>query len=126
MRLPGRKTTVYAVPDALARPRLGITPTHAQVGERAPDVRRDARALSGIARIPGYLNMQLLTSIMLDSPPHLRMDVEFPPIALLMAAYNEEQAIAETLDFALRSDYPGSFEVVVVDDGSQDRTREIV
>jgi biofilm PGA synthesis N-glycosyltransferase PgaC len=225
MRLPGRKTTVYAVPDALDRPRLGITPPHTQAGEGAPDVRGDARALSelapalgdpeaalayeeealrekalvetarelvdaeiapaeaqvaerehrrfyiplrvrvlltflaglswlvfstwlsrhwiaklgsdisvplaivvvsGIALIPGYLNIQLLTSIMLDSPPDLRMDVEFPPIALLVAAYNEEQAIAETLDFALRSDYPGSFEVVVVDDGSQDRTREIV
>jgi biofilm PGA synthesis N-glycosyltransferase PgaC len=82
--------------------------------------------VSGIALIPGYLNIQLLTSIMLDSPPRLRMDVEFPPIALLIAAYNEEAGIAETLDYALRSDYPGSFEIVVADDGSGDRTREIV
>lgn len=82
--------------------------------------------VAGVALIPGYLNIQLLTSILLDSPPRLRMDVEFPPVALLIAAYNEEGSIAETLDYALRSDYPGSFEVVVADDGSTDRTREIV
>jgi len=82
--------------------------------------------VSGIALIPGYLNIQLLTSIVLDRPPRLRMDVEFPPMALLIAAYNEEESIAETLDYALRSDYPGSFEVVVADDGSSDATREIV
>src|SRR5438105_5022110 len=82
--------------------------------------------VSGIALIPGYLNVQLLTSILLDTPPHLRMDVEFPRVALLIAAYNEQESIAETLDYALRSDYPGSFEVVVSDDGSSDATREIV
>ena len=82
--------------------------------------------ISGIALIPGYLNIQLMTSIVLDTPPRLRMDVEFPPVALLIAAYNEDASIAETLDYALRSDYPGGFEVVVADDGSRDRTREIV
>jgi poly-beta-1,6-N-acetyl-D-glucosamine synthase len=83
--------------------------------------------ITGIALIPGYLNIQLLTSILVDRPRPLKLDgVEFPDIALLIAAYNEEQSIAETLDYALASDYPGSFEVVVADDGSSDRTREIV
>jgi biofilm PGA synthesis N-glycosyltransferase PgaC len=82
--------------------------------------------ITGIALIPGYLNIQLLTSILLDSPPRLRFDVEFPHVTLLMAAYNEEASIAETLDYALRSDYPGGFGIVVADDGSTDRTREVV
>jgi biofilm PGA synthesis N-glycosyltransferase PgaC len=80
----------------------------------------------GIALIPGYLNIQLLTSIMLDRPPLLRFDVEFPEITLLIAAYNEEGSIAETLDYALNSDYPGQLQIAVVDDGSTDRTRELV
>jgi biofilm PGA synthesis N-glycosyltransferase PgaC len=80
----------------------------------------------GIALIPGYLNIQLLASILLDSPPALRFDLEFPSVTLLIAAFNEEATIAETLDYALRSDYPGGFEVVVADDGSSDRTREII
>ena len=83
--------------------------------------------ITGIALIPGYLNIQLLTSILVDRPRPLKLDgVEFPDIALLIAAYNEEESIAETLDYALASDYPGSFEIVVADDGSSDRTREIV
>lgn len=82
--------------------------------------------VTGIAVIPGYLNIQLLSSILLDRPPNLRLDVEYPPVALLIAAYNEEDSITDTLDFALRSDYPGPFEIIVADDGSSDRTREIV
>jgi poly-beta-1,6-N-acetyl-D-glucosamine synthase len=80
----------------------------------------------GIALIPGYLNIQLLSSILLDRPPRLRLHLEFPDVMLLVAAYNEEGSIAETLDYALRADYPGSFAITVADDGSTDRTREIV
>jgi biofilm PGA synthesis N-glycosyltransferase PgaC len=82
--------------------------------------------ITGVAIIPGYLNIQLLSSIVLDRAPPLRFDVEFPPVTLLLAAYNEQAAIAETLDYALRTDYPGDFCIVVADDGSTDRTREIV
>jgi biofilm PGA synthesis N-glycosyltransferase PgaC len=80
----------------------------------------------GIALIPGYLNIQLLSSILLDRPRLLRFDVKFPEVTLLIAAFNEQSSITETLDYALRADYPGPFDVVVVDDGSTDRTREIV
>jgi biofilm PGA synthesis N-glycosyltransferase PgaC len=80
----------------------------------------------GIALIPGYLNIQLLSSIMLDRPPLLRFDIEFPEVTLLIAAFNEQKSIAETLDYALQADYPGPFEIVVADDGSTDGTREIV
>jgi biofilm PGA synthesis N-glycosyltransferase PgaC len=82
--------------------------------------------ITGIALIPGYLNIQLLTSVLVDRPPPLRFDVTFPRVTLLVAAFNEQDAIAETLDYALRSEYPGGFELVVADDGSSDRTREIV
>lgn len=82
--------------------------------------------ITGIALLPGYLNIQLLASILVDNPPPLRLDVAFPRIALLVAAYNEEQSIAETLDYALRADYVGELELVVADDGSSDRTHEIV
>jgi biofilm PGA synthesis N-glycosyltransferase PgaC len=82
--------------------------------------------ITGLALIPGYLNIQLLSSILLDRPRPLRFDVAFPDVALLIAAYNEQDSIAETLDYALAADYPGRFEIVVADDGSTDRTREIV
>src|SRR5437899_10800854 len=44
------------------------------------------------------------------------------PISVVMAAYNEERVIAETLRTLLATDYKGEIEVVVVDDGWRDQT----
>jgi cellulose synthase/poly-beta-1,6-N-acetylglucosamine synthase-like glycosyltransferase len=44
------------------------------------------------------------------------------PISIVIAAYNEEKVIAETLRTLLATDYKGEIEVVVVDDGSRDYT----
>jgi cellulose synthase/poly-beta-1,6-N-acetylglucosamine synthase-like glycosyltransferase/peptidoglycan/xylan/chitin deacetylase (PgdA/CDA1 family)/spore germination protein YaaH len=44
------------------------------------------------------------------------------PISVIIAAYNEEKVIAETLRAVLSADYAGEIEVIVVDDGSQDQT----
>src|SRR5216110_1672850 len=44
------------------------------------------------------------------------------PISVVIAAYNEDKVIAETLRTLLATDYKGEIEVVVVDDGSRDQT----
>src|SRR6266446_3814520 len=44
------------------------------------------------------------------------------PVSVVMAAYNEEKVIAETLRTLLATDYKGKIEVVVMDDGSRDAT----
>ncbi len=53
---------------------------------------------------------------------HPRRDPDFvPSVSVLIAAFNEADHIAETLEGCLAIDYP-DFEVVVVDDGSTDET----
>jgi biofilm PGA synthesis N-glycosyltransferase PgaC len=47
-------------------------------------------------------------------------------VSVLIAAYDEEISIAETLRSIAAQDYPAAFEVFVIDDGSRDRTAEIV
>jgi poly-beta-1,6-N-acetyl-D-glucosamine synthase len=47
-----------------------------------------------------------------------------PPISILVPAFNEEAVIGRCLESLLALDYP-SYEVIVVDDGSTDRTAEI-
>jgi peptidoglycan-N-acetylglucosamine deacetylase len=48
------------------------------------------------------------------------------PISVVIAAYNEEKVIAQTLRTLLATDYQAPIEVVVVDDGSRDQTaREV-
>jgi peptidoglycan-N-acetylglucosamine deacetylase len=44
------------------------------------------------------------------------------PASIVMAAYNEEKVIADTLRSLLDTDYVGEIEVIVVDDGSHDET----
>ncbi len=46
-----------------------------------------------------------------------------PPVAVLVPAYNEEKVIVRTIRSALTSDYP-NLRVIVIDDGSSDRTLE--
>ncbi len=53
------------------------------------------------------------------------MAPERPLVSVIMAAYNAEEYIGAALESALAQDWE-HFEVVVVDDGSQDRTGEIV
>jgi hypothetical protein len=48
----------------------------------------------GIALAPGYLNMQLVTSLLMDRPAPVRLDLDFPALTLLVAAFNEQSKIA--------------------------------
>jgi cellulose synthase/poly-beta-1,6-N-acetylglucosamine synthase-like glycosyltransferase len=48
----------------------------------------------------------------------------FPPISIIVPAFNEEKCIAGTLETLLEAYYPDK-EIIVVDDGSTDRTYEI-
>jgi poly-beta-1,6-N-acetyl-D-glucosamine synthase len=84
-----------------------------------------AALIAGIAIIPGYLNAHLVSSLLFDSPPPLRFDLDYPAITLLIACFNEEDCIQETLDYACTQDYPGELRVLVADDGSDDRTVEL-
>jgi peptidoglycan-N-acetylglucosamine deacetylase len=47
-----------------------------------------------------------------------------PKVAVLIPAYNEEKVIERTVRAALNSNYPNLF-VIVIDDGSRDRTLEV-
>jgi cellulose synthase/poly-beta-1,6-N-acetylglucosamine synthase-like glycosyltransferase len=47
-----------------------------------------------------------------------------PKVAVLIPAYNEEKVIERTIRAALNSNYP-SLRVIVIDDGSKDRTLEV-
>ncbi len=79
-----------------------------------------------IALIPGYLNMFLLTSLLLDKPPKFNQKDDLPPVSLLIAAYNEEKCIAQTLSSIKQQNYTAPLEIIIVDDGSTDKTRDII
>jgi biofilm PGA synthesis N-glycosyltransferase PgaC len=79
----------------------------------------------GIAIVPGYLNANLIASLLIDRPPPLRLDLSFPGVTVVVACFNEAETIAETLDYVCKQDYPGELKVMVADDGSGDATTAV-
>lgn len=49
----------------------------------------------------------------------------WPPVTAIVPARNEADVIAETLTTLAAQDYPGTFEIIVVDDASSDETASI-
>ncbi|HUI29193.1 MAG TPA: glycosyltransferase [Candidatus Acidoferrales bacterium] len=59
----------------------------------------------------------------IDGMTHL----QFPKVCILIPAHNEERVIAKTVEAMMKFDYPyEKLEILVVNDGSSDRTGEIV
>jgi biofilm PGA synthesis N-glycosyltransferase PgaC len=81
--------------------------------------------ITGIALIPGYLNVQLVTTILLDHPAPIEFDFTYPALTLLVAVYNEEVDVAQTIAYALDQEYPAPLNIIVIDDGSTDETVHI-
>ncbi|WP_338468399.1 glycosyltransferase [Novosphingobium sp. ZN18A2] len=82
-------------------------------------------AITFIAYVPGFMNAFLLSTLLLDRrPPRVALRT-CPGATILVAAYNEEAAIRDTLISLSRQDYAGPVEILVLNDGSTDRTVEI-
>jgi biofilm PGA synthesis N-glycosyltransferase PgaC len=82
--------------------------------------------VAGIAILPGMMNAFLVAALLLDRRPPRKTLVEYPGISIMVAAYNEESSIADTLHSIAQQHYPGEFEVLVIDDGSKDATAAVV
>lgn len=80
----------------------------------------------GIAILPGFMNAFMASSLAFDKrPPRKEFDT-YPPVTILVAAYNEQAAIAETIQSIKNQNYPGDLTLLIVNDGSTDNTASIV
>ncbi len=80
--------------------------------------------ISGIAYIPGYLNAFLVASLILDRQPSFKNECPDKIITVLIAARNEADRIRETISYIAKQDYAGKIKVMIIDNGSTDRTAE--
>jgi biofilm PGA synthesis N-glycosyltransferase PgaC len=78
----------------------------------------------GIAILPGFMNAFLVIGLLLDRRPPRAAITRYPGVTVLVAAYNEEESILATLASLDQQDYPAPLEVLVINDGSTDRTLE--
>lgn len=83
--------------------------------------------LMGVAVVPGWATMFILLSLLSDRRPKHYLEADLAhPITILIAAYNEENTIAATLNSIISQAYVGPARIIVIDDGSQDATAGVV
>jgi biofilm PGA synthesis N-glycosyltransferase PgaC len=81
--------------------------------------------LFGIAILPGGMNAFLMSSLLMDRRPPFRGAVgQLPGLSILVAAYNEEACIAQTIESIAKQEYAGPLQVIVINDGSTDTTAD--
>jgi biofilm PGA synthesis N-glycosyltransferase PgaC len=69
-------------------------------------------AITFIAFVPGFMNAFMVASLLLDRRPERVAQAFYPGVTVLIAAYQEEDAIADTLESIANEDYPGPLEVL--------------
>jgi biofilm PGA synthesis N-glycosyltransferase PgaC len=82
--------------------------------------------IGGLALVPSAMNVFIVASLLLDRRPPRRALARYPALSVLMYVRDQAQSIAETIESIRRQEYPGPFEVILIDDASTDRTAQIV
>ena len=77
-----------------------------------------------VALLPGVVVAFLSASLLLDRQPPLRVRNPTTGVTIIIAARDEEAGIADTIRYAVRTDYDGPVHVVLADNGSTDGTVE--
>jgi biofilm PGA synthesis N-glycosyltransferase PgaC len=76
----------------------------------------------GMALLPGAMNMFVAVGLLLDKRPPRRALARYPALSVLVYVRNQEQSIVETIESIRRQEYPGPFEMILIDDASSDRS----
>lgn len=82
--------------------------------------------IGGVAFVPGFAMSFVYSTLLLDKRFKNIELKNLPPITILIAAYNEENNIVDTLESIKKQEYDGVVEVIVCNDGSTDKTSELV
>ena len=74
----------------------------------------------------GFLNRGGIEVIDKARKPKPVADADLPRVAIFVPSYNEEATVAQTITSLLSLSYPkAKLEIIVIDDGSKDRTYEV-
>jgi len=78
----------------------------------------------GISYIPGYMNAFMISSLLLDRQPPPKVLHPTEEVTVLIACFNEEKGVGDTIRYIANQDYNGHVNIIVIDNNSTDRTAE--
>ena len=78
-----------------------------------------------LAFLPGFVVALLFASLVMDRQPPFKVASPTTGVTVLIAARNEEAAIGDTVHSLANQDYAGRCAVILVDNGSTDRTVDV-
>lgn len=78
--------------------------------------------IGGISYVPGFINVFLVCSLLLDKQPRFKDNNPNEEVTILVAAYNEETGIFNTLEYIKNQDYRGKINTIVINNNSNDNT----
>ncbi|WP_419726407.1 glycosyltransferase [Terrisporobacter petrolearius] len=78
--------------------------------------------IAGIAYVPGFMNAFLVSSLILDKQPKFKVTYPEDEVTILVAAYNEEAGIFNTLKYIKEQEYKGKIHTIVINNNSNDNT----
>lgn len=66
----------------------------------------------------------MILGVLFDNQRDLKLPEKLPDVTLLIAAWNEQEGIEETLKYLNNQNYLGNLYVLIIDNNSTDRTKE--
>lgn len=78
--------------------------------------------IAGVAYVPGFMNAFLVSSLLLDKQPKFKVTYPTDDVTILVAAYNEEVGIFNTLSYIKNQSYNGKINTIVINNNSNDNT----
>ncbi|WP_141391431.1 glycosyltransferase family 2 protein, partial [Aneurinibacillus migulanus] len=78
--------------------------------------------IMGISYVPGYMSAFLVASLAFDRQPSFKNEFPDDPVTVLIAAYNEEERIFNTLQYLSSQDYKGKINTIIINNRSTDNT----
>jgi biofilm PGA synthesis N-glycosyltransferase PgaC len=79
-----------------------------------------------LAIIPGFINSFVAAALLFDKRPKAFPLSHAPDITILLPVYNDGDVVESTIKSLLKQDYPGKFFIILINDGSTDRTAHIL
>lgn len=79
-----------------------------------------------LAIIPGFINSFIAVALLFDKRPKAKELSSAPDISILLPVYNDGSLVESTVESLLQQNYSGSISIILINDGSTDKTAEIL